>query len=108
MLSFTGMPPILGFMAKLSILKVLIDVNQIGYATFAIVLAVVGAYYYLRVIKVVYFDQPSDFDSGRRGVLGLRLVWSEKLALSVACLLVLGVGIYPTYLLFLCEQVLIK
>lgn len=103
MLSFTGMPPIVGFVAKLSILKVLVDVNAVSYAIFAILLAVVGAFYYLRVVKIAYFDDESIVSKPDSG---LQLVWSEKLALSIAVLLVLGVGIYPSSLIWLCEHVL--
>jgi NADH-quinone oxidoreductase subunit N len=60
MASLAGVPPLFGFFAKLLVLKAAIDAGMLWTAMVAIVFAIVGAYYYLRVIKVVYFDAPQD------------------------------------------------
>ena len=67
MFSLAGVPPTVGFYAKLAVIQALIDANLVWVAVIAVLLAVVGAFYYLRVIKVVYFDdiseQPVAFDT---------------------------------------------
>ena len=60
MASLAGVPPLFGFFAKLLVLKSAIDAGMWWVAIAAIVFAIVGAYYYLRVIKVMYFDEPAD------------------------------------------------
>ena len=63
MASLAGVPPLFGFFAKLLVLKSAIDAGMLWVAIVAIVFAIVGAYYYLRVIKVMYFDAPRDKDA---------------------------------------------
>ena len=58
MFSMAGVPPTIGFFAKLAVIQAVIDVDLIWLAVIAVLLAVVGAFYYLRVIKLVYFDLP--------------------------------------------------
>lgn len=58
MLSMAGIPPLLGFYAKFSILEILINANLIKTAVFAVIMSLIGAFYYLRVIKLIYFDAP--------------------------------------------------
>jgi NADH-quinone oxidoreductase subunit N len=60
MFSLAGVPPLFGFFAKLMVLKSVIDAGQMWLAIVAIVFAIVGLYYYLRVVKVMYFDAPQD------------------------------------------------
>jgi len=60
MASLAGIPPLFGFFAKLLVLKAAIDAGMLWVAIVAIVFAIVGAFYYLRVIKVIYFDAPED------------------------------------------------
>jgi NADH-quinone oxidoreductase subunit N len=60
MASLAGIPPLFGFFAKLLVLKSILAVGPIWLAIVAIVFAIVGAYYYLRVIKVMYFDAPEE------------------------------------------------
>jgi proton-translocating NADH-quinone oxidoreductase chain N len=57
MLSLAGIPPMVGFYAKLLILQAVVDAGYIWLAVTALVFSVIGAYYYLRIIKVMYFDQ---------------------------------------------------
>jgi len=82
MLSLAGIPPFIGFHAKLFIINVLIKANHINLAIFVVLMTVVGAYYYLRVIKVIYFDDsPGKFFLMPSHVL---------ISINVLALLVLG------------------
>ncbi len=57
MFSLAGVPPTVGFYAKLAVIQAIVDVDLVWVAVIAVLFAVIGAFYYLRVIKVVYFDQ---------------------------------------------------
>ena len=57
LLSYIGIPPFIGFHAKLFIIQSLVETNNIPLGIFAVLMTVVGSYYYLRVIKVIYFDE---------------------------------------------------
>ncbi len=59
LISMTGVPPTVGFYAKLAILKAVVDVDLAWLAIVAVVMSVVGAFYYLRVIKYMFFDEPA-------------------------------------------------
>lgn len=59
MASLAGVPPLVGFFGKLMVLKAVIDAGRLWLAIAAVVFAVIGAYYYLRVIKAMYFDAPT-------------------------------------------------
>ena len=62
MFSLAGVPPMVGFYAKLSVLQALLASSQpvyIGLAVFAVMMSLVGAFYYLRLVKVMYFDAPT-------------------------------------------------
>ena len=60
LLSYIGIPPLLGFHAKLFIIQSLVESNNILLSIFAVLMTVIGAFYYLRVIKVIYFDKLKD------------------------------------------------
>jgi len=60
MFSFAGIPPFVGFYAKLAVLKAVIDVGHVWLAVVAVLFSLIGAFYYLRVVKVMYFDPPAD------------------------------------------------
>ena len=60
MASLAGLPPLFGFFAKLLVLKAALDAGMLWLVIVAIVFAIIGAFYYLRVIKVMYFDPPAD------------------------------------------------
>jgi len=96
MLSMTGLPPFVGFYAKLTILQALIGAGWLWLAVLAVFFSLIGAYYYLRVIKLMYFDSPREVPlsftpSGEIGGL-----------LSVNGMAVLLLGILPQPLLALC------
>ena len=96
--SLAGIPPMVGFYAKLSVLQALIASGQaldIGLAVFAVVLSLIGAFYYLRVIKVMYFDEPIS-TTPVTAPLDVRAV----LTLNGALVLILG--LLPSGLMTLC------
>ena len=59
MFSLAGIPPLLGFWPKFSVFQAAIDANLYVLAVIGVVTSVVGAYYYLRVVKTMYFDEPA-------------------------------------------------
>ena len=58
MFSLAGIPPTVGFAAKLSILETIVDAGYLYLAIIAVLTSLIGAFYYLRVVKVMYFDEP--------------------------------------------------
>ncbi len=96
--SLAGIPPLVGFYAKLSVLQALITTGSpvlIGVAIFAVVMSLVGAFYYLRVVKVMYFDNPTQ----TAAITPAKDV-SVVLGLNAALLFVLG--LLPSGLMDLC------
>ena len=87
MASMAGVPPFLGFWAKLAVLRAAIDGNVLWLAIVGVVFAVIGAYYYLHVIKVMYFDEPVGEPIAARDNGVMRFVFS----VNALALLVLGV-----------------
>ncbi|MGH8177673.1 MAG: NADH-quinone oxidoreductase subunit NuoN [Steroidobacter sp.] len=99
MFSTAGVPPFVGFWAKLAVIGAVLDVGLAWLAAVAVLLSVVAAFYYLRVIKVMYFDEPTDavsIDAG--GTL--------RTVLSANGLAVLALGIFPSVLFDLCARAL--
>ncbi|MCS4508807.1 NADH-quinone oxidoreductase subunit NuoN [Xylophilus ampelinus] len=104
MFSMAGLPPLVGFYAKLAVLQALISSGlplYIGVAVVAVVMSLIGAFYYIRVVKVMYFDAPSDTTPV---VAGADARW--MLTLNGALVLVLGV--VPGGLMTLCAQAVVK
>src|SRR5205085_10477611 len=60
MLSLAGLPPTAGFYAKLAVLSAAVTAGQLWLAVAAVVLSLVGAFYYLRIVKLMYFDEPKE------------------------------------------------
>jgi NADH-quinone oxidoreductase subunit N len=99
MASLAGFPPLFGFWAKLAVIRAAIDGDMLWLAIVGMVFAVIGAYYYLRVIKVMFFDTPAD--SGHARVIAdPQLRW----LLSANALLMLVLGIFWSPLLDLCVR----
>ena len=104
MFSLAGIPPMVGFYAKLSVLQALIASGQtihIGLAVFAVLMSLVGAFYYLRVVKVMYFDEPITA-STVSAPLDVRTV------LVINGGLVLGLGLLPGGLMALCANAIVQ
>ena len=102
--SMAGIPPMVGFYAKLSVLQSLVASGQgfyLGLAIFAVIMSLIGAFYYLRVVKVMYFDEPVTATTVS-ATLDVRLV------LSTNGLLVLLLGIFPGALMALCADSIVR
>ena len=69
MFSLAGIPPLLGFNAKLAVFAAAVDAGLFPLAVAGFVASVIGAYYYLRVVKVMYFDEPAAAFSGKPGLV---------------------------------------
>jgi NADH-quinone oxidoreductase subunit N len=100
MFSLAGVPPFVGFWAKLRIFQALWESHHLWLVIVAAAMSVVGAYYYLRVIKLMYFDDPAGAQPPTTRELGLRLT------LSVNAAAVLVLGLLPGPLLDLCARLL--
>ena len=99
MLSLTGIPPFIGFFGKLNVIGVVLDGNYVGLAVLMVVASVIGAYYYLRVIWYMYFEEAED-----QAVLQSSA--DTRLVLSLNGVAVLALGIMPGWLWVLCLQVI--
>jgi NADH-quinone oxidoreductase subunit N len=100
MFSMAGVPPFLGFWAKLSVIRAVVNVDLIWLAAVAVIFSVIGAFYYLRVIKLMYFDKPDSFAP-------IHSSFDMRLALSANSLAVLVLGIFPGALMALCSRALL-
>ncbi len=102
MFSLAGLPPVVGFYAKLVVLQVLISSGQTSYlvlAVFAVMMSLIGAFYYLRVVKVMYFDAPHAHNNQP-----ISAPADVRTVLSINGLLILIMGIFPGGLMTLCAQ----
>ena len=95
MFSLAGVPPTVGFYAKLSVLSAAVNADQIWLAVVAVVFSLIGAYYYLRIVKLMYFDEPLDA-SPAPGHADMRVL------LSLNGLALLALGVLPEPLMSLC------
>jgi len=99
MFSMAGVPPTAGFYAKLSVLKAVVDIGMVWLAVAAVVFSVIGAFYYLRIIRFMYFDKKEDS-------VPLQSSFDMRVVISANGLAILALGIYPTALMALCAAVL--
>jgi NADH-quinone oxidoreductase subunit N len=100
MFSLAGIPPTVGFYAKLAVLQSLITTNSpllLQLSIVAVLLSLVGAFYYLRIVKVMYFDEPVQTQAVAEGS-------GARLLLSANALAVLVLGVLPSGLLSLCAR----
>ena len=95
MFSLAGVPPMAGFYAKLSVISAVVSAGQIGLAVFAVAMSLIGAFYYLRVVKLMYFDEPKDPSP----VVGQS---DMQVLLSANGLALLAIGLMPQPLMALC------
>jgi NADH-quinone oxidoreductase subunit N len=99
MFSLAGLPPFIGFWAKLGVLQAVLNVNYTWLAVVAVLFSVVGAFFYLRIVKLMYFDEPTETT-----LIGGSVVM--RTLLSVNALLAFGLGVIPGTLLQLCQRAL--
>jgi len=95
MLSMAGVPPMVGFWAKWSVLAQVVDAGFIWLAIVAVMFAIIGAFYYLRIIKLMYFEKASDMTPIEAGM-------DMRVALSINALVILLLGIMPQTLMAVC------
>jgi len=104
MFSLAGVPPMVGFYAKLSVLQSLVSSGQtpqIALAIFAVMMSLIGAFYYLRVVKVMYFDEPITATTVSAGA-------DVRTVLAINGALVLLLGLFPSGLMALCANAITK
>lgn len=99
MFSMAGVPPTLGFFAKLSVLQALVHVDIIWLAALALLLSIIGAYYYIAVIKAMYFETPED-----KSPLPV-ISRDASVAVSINGLALLVLGLFPSGLIEVCQRV---
>ena len=98
MFSMAGVPPTLGFWAKLAVLSAVVDINMTWLAVVAVAFSIIGLFYYLRVVKLMYFDdavERTPVSCGR----------DMQIALSTNSIAILALGIYPAGLMSICAAV---
>ena len=99
MFSMAGIPFFVGFMAKFSVLQAVVMTGHVWLAVLAVVFSLIGAYYYLRVVKVMYFDPPADTTVIAAPV-------NLKIFLSINGLAIAAFGLFPNQLMWLCKYAL--
>jgi NADH-quinone oxidoreductase subunit N len=104
MFSLAGVPPLVGFYAKLSVLQALIASGQTGaiaLAIFAVMMSLIGAFYYLRIVKVMYFDAPITATT-------VSASNDVRVVLTINGALILILGILPGGLMALCANAIVR
>ena len=99
MFSMAGIPFFIGFFAKFSVLLTLIFAGHTAIAVTAVMFSLVGAFYYLRVVKLMYFDTPEDSSPLRHNI-------DMRILLSINGLAVALLGIFPDPFMMLCHDVM--
>lgn len=99
MFSLAGIPPTAGFFAKYAVLSATVAAGQVWLAVVAVVLSLIGAFYYLRIVKLMYFDEPDEAVGNTGPVDGPP---EMRVLLSVNGLALLALGLFPQPLLGLC------
>ncbi len=97
MFSMAGVPPMVGFVAKLLVLEAIIAQGMVWLAIVAVIFSIIGAFYYLRVVKMIYFDKPTN-------EVPVTTNASARVAITVNGAAILLLGMYPAALFTLCQQ----
>lgn len=99
MISMAGVPVSVGFWAKLAVLQAVVRADMTWLAVVAVIFSVIGAYYYLRIVKVMYFDKAEE-------TAPLASSFDMRVAMSANGLAVFALGVYPSALTALCAAAL--
>ncbi|HAT33580.1 MAG TPA: NADH:ubiquinone oxidoreductase subunit N, partial [Janthinobacterium sp.] len=101
MFSLAGVPPMMGFAAKFSVLQAVLGAGQLWLTVVAVMFSLIGAFYYLRVVKMMWFDEPKD---------GAPLLVNTdmRVVLSLNGVLIVGLGLFPGSLLNVCLTAMAK
>ena len=95
MFSMAGIPPTIGFYAKFTVLQAALQAGYLWAVVFAVVMTTVGAFYYLRIVKLMYFDEP-------KNAVAINAPIDMQLALSINAIALLALGILPQTLMQIC------
>jgi NADH-quinone oxidoreductase subunit N len=93
-LSLAGIPPTIGFYAKFSVIQSVIQFGWVWPAVIAIISALIGMYYYLKIIKIAYFDDPN---SDKKFVKQQNFEFTITLSINVMAIIL--IGLFPEFLL---------
>ncbi|HVK55094.1 MAG TPA: proton-conducting transporter membrane subunit, partial [Burkholderiales bacterium] len=97
MFSMAGVPPTIGFFAKLAVLQAVLEIGYAWVVVVAVMLSLIGAYYYLRIVKLMYFDAPVDETP-------LEVSPDMRVVLSANGLAILALALLPNSLMALCAN----
>ncbi|ODV03140.1 MAG: NADH-quinone oxidoreductase subunit N [Thiobacillus sp. SCN 63-57] len=95
MFSMAGVPPTVGFYAKLSVLQAVVEIGYVWLAVAAVLFSLIGAFYYLRIVKLMYFDAPHD-------AVPIAASPDARVVMSINGLAILALGIMPQPLMAVC------
>jgi NADH-quinone oxidoreductase subunit N len=95
MFSMAGVPPLIGFWAKWFVIKEIIAMGLIWLAAVAVIFSVIGAFYYLRIVKLMFFDEPES-------MIAIKATSSMRFVISFNGLVILILGFVPGTLITLC------
>lgn len=99
MFSMAGVPPMVGFFAKLGLLEALVQANLVWLAVLALIFALIGAYYYLRVVMLMYFEEPAPEWENKPIVISKDML----VAISINGAAALFLGLLPSFFIDLCR-----
>jgi len=97
MFSMAGVPPTVGFFAKMFVLEAVVSIEMTWLALVGVFFSIIGVYYYLRIVKLMYFDKPIDDTPLTAGL-------DTRIALSVNGLMMLALGMFPAAILSICAS----
>jgi NADH-quinone oxidoreductase subunit N len=95
--SMAGVPPTVGFYAKLTVINAVVQIDLLWLAIAAVLFSVIGLFYYLRIVKVMYFDKP---DEGQE--ITIKQALDVKILLSANSLSLIVLGLFPSLLMAWC------
>lgn len=101
MMSMAGVPFMAGFYAKWMVLQAIVNIGLVWLALFGVVFSVIGAFYYLRVVRCIYFDKPEQSDP-------IQISLDTEVVISANGLLLVFLGLYPTALMAWCATALLR
>jgi NADH-quinone oxidoreductase subunit N len=99
MFSMAGVPPLIGFWAKWFVIKEIIAIGYVWLASIAVIFSVIGAFYYLRIVKLMFFDEPDKMTA-------IKASHEMRFVLSLNGIVVLVSGFMPGVLMALCMHVI--
>lgn len=104
MLSMAGIPPTAGFFAKLMVIQALVSAQLVWVAVLAVLLAIIGAFYYLRIIKLMYFDAPVGEDAESISNQTIKATTDAQILLSFNALIIIAILPWIDHLIALCVE----